>query len=257
MHHQRTTGLTATQFAILITALNTHLTWIKPAEKPRRLTLTQALKITPISYRHNLTQEALAHLFEVSQPTISRTISTIERALEKVLTPLTRPLKESLKVPGSLVVDGTLVPIWNWRSQGKINFSGKHKRAGFNHQVICTLDGKLLAITDPLPGARHDAHAFKAHGLDQLLDVSTLADKGYVGLNLATPTKRRPGQRLSREQKKNNRVLNRLRSVVERVKSSGQDLADSSYRVQAPAGLVWAGVFFWCGVGFLAAGHPL
>ncbi|MFW0181854.1 transposase family protein [Rothia sp. P5766] len=115
------------------------------------------------------------------------------------------------------MVDGTLIPTWNWFSQGKINFSGKHKRAGFNHQVICPLDGKLLAITDPLPGARHDAYAFKAHGLDQLLDVSTLADKGYVGLNLATPTKRRPGQRLSREQKENNRVLNRLRSVVERV----------------------------------------
>lgn len=74
-----------------------------------------------------------------------------------------------------------------------------------------------MAITNPLPGARHDAHAFKAHGLDQLLDASTLADKGYVGLGLATPTRRKPGQKLSREQKRNNRVLNRLRSVVERV----------------------------------------
>lgn len=250
MHHQPTTGLTATQFAILITALNTHLTWIKPAEKPRRLTLTQALKITLISYRHNLTQEALAHLFDVSQPTISRTISTIERALEKVLTPLTRPLKESLKAPHPHLE--LACPL------GKINFSGKHKRAGFNHQVICTLDGKLLAITDPLPGARHDAHTFKAHGLDQLLDVSTLADKGYVGLNLATPTKRRPGQRLSREQKTNNRVLNRLRSVVERGGGggSGEKLAGSAYWVQAAVELVWAGVFggaggccFWWLVG--------
>lgn len=73
-----------------------------------------------------------------------------------------------------------------------------------------------MAITDPLPGARHDAFAFKAYGLDQLLDSSTLADKGYVGLGLATPMRRKPGQRLSREQKKNNRVINRLRSVVER-----------------------------------------
>ncbi|MDO4252913.1 MAG: transposase family protein [Rothia sp. (in: high G+C Gram-positive bacteria)] len=217
MPHQRTTGLSATQFTMLITALNNHLTWTKPDQKPRRLTLARALKITLISYRHNLTQEALAHLFEVSQPTISRTISTIEKALEKVLTPLTRPLKESLKAPGSLVVDGTLVPIWNWRSLGKTNFSGKHKRAGFNHQVICTLNGRLLAITDPLPGARHDAYAFRAHGLDEFLDSSTLADKGYVGLGLATPTRRKPSQRLSAQVKKNNRMINRLRSVVERV----------------------------------------
>ncbi|MFJ3031269.1 transposase family protein [Rothia terrae] len=78
--------------------------------------MAQGLKITLISYRHNLTPEALAHLFEVSQPTISRTIKTTEKALEKVLTPLTRPLKENLKAPSSLVVDGTLVPLWNWRS---------------------------------------------------------------------------------------------------------------------------------------------
>ncbi|MBF0844858.1 transposase, partial [Streptococcus danieliae] len=123
----------------------------------------------------------------------------------------------SLDVPGSLVVDGTLVPTWNWRSLGKTNFSGKHKRTGFNHQVICTLDGRLLVITDPLPGARHDAHAFRAHGLDQLLDSSTLADKGYIGLGLATPTRRKPGVKVPQGVKDNNRIINRLRAVVERV----------------------------------------
>ena len=38
-----------------------------------------------------------------------------------------------------------------------------------------------------------------------------------MGLGLAIPARRKPGQRLSREQRRNNRVLNRLRSVVERV----------------------------------------
>ena len=105
-------------------------------------------------------------------------------------------MKELLKVPGYLVADGTLIPTWKWLSLGKTNFSGKHKRAGFNHQVICTLEGRLLAITDRLPGARDDAQALRAHGLDKLLDSSTLADKGYVGLGLASPAKRKPGQRL-------------------------------------------------------------
>lgn len=115
------------------------------------------------------------------------------------------------------MVDGTLIPPWNWRSHGKLNFSGKHKRAGFNHQVICTLDGRLLAITDPLPRARDDVYAFRAHGLEKLLDSSTVTDKSYVGLGLATPIKCKPGQRLNREQRWNHRVLNCLRSVVERV----------------------------------------
>ena len=113
MLHQRTTGLTAAQFATLLTALTRHLTWVKPAEKPRRLTLAQALKVTLLSYRQNITQEALAHLYEVSQPTISRAIKTIEQALTKVLTPLVPTLKNCLESPGSLVIDGTLIPTWN------------------------------------------------------------------------------------------------------------------------------------------------
>lgn len=54
--------------------------------------------------------------------------------------------------------------------------------------------------------------------------------KGYIGLGLATPAKCKPGRRLNRGQKKN-RVLNRLRSVVERVIVQVEDLADSSFGV--------------------------
>ena len=39
-----------------------------------KLSLTQALKITLIYLRHNLTEELLANIFEVSQPTTSRAI---------------------------------------------------------------------------------------------------------------------------------------------------------------------------------------
>ena len=155
------------------------------------------------------------------------------------------------------MVDGTLVPIWNWRSLEKTNFSGKHKRAGFNHQVICTLDGRLLAITDPLPGSRHDAHAFRAHGLDQLLDSSTLVDKGYVGLGLTTPTKRRPGLGLLREQKTNNRVLNRLRSVVERVIAQVKTWRILHTGFRRPLGSYGRVFSSGAGVGVFGCGAPL
>ena len=217
MQNHRTTGLNSNQFATLITALNKNLLWNKPATRPRALTLNQALKITLIYLRHNLTEEVLAEAFGVSQPTISRTIQHIEGSLLK-LKELKAPALESLQnIPGSLVVDGTLIPVWNWSSQGRTLFSGKHQRAGFNHQVICTLNGKLLAITDPVPGARHDVHAFRFHRLERFLDESTLADKGYIGLGLLTPTKRKPGVRMRAEVRENNRQINRLRSVVERV----------------------------------------
>lgn len=79
------------------------------------------------------------------------------------------------------------MPTWKWRPLAKTNFSGKHKPAGFNNQIICTLKGKLLAITDPVPGARHDAYAFRHHDLDQMLDSSTLADKAYFRAGVGYP----------------------------------------------------------------------
>lgn len=115
------------------------------------------------------------------------------------------------------MINGILILIWNWRSHGRTNFSGKHQRAGFNHQVICTLEGKLFAITDPFPSARRDAFAFKGHGLKKYLDESTQTDKGYVGLGLLTPIKRRFEVKKPNSIKSNNRAINRLRAVVGRV----------------------------------------
>ncbi|HIY95429.1 MAG TPA: transposase family protein, partial [Candidatus Rothia avicola] len=58
---------------------------------------------------------------------------------------------------------------------------------------------------------------FKEHGLEKYLGETTLADKGYVGLGLLTPTKRKPGLKMPKVVKDNNRVINKLRVVVERV----------------------------------------
>lgn len=257
MPHKPIIGLSHQQFTTLLTALNNHLTWFKPDQKPRKLTLAQALKITLLYHRHNLTEELLAGFYDVSQPTISRTINLIEQALVKILRPLIQPLGKALDAPGSLVVDGTLVPAWNWRSLGKINFSGKHKRAGFNHQVICTVDGKLLAITDQLPGARHDAYCFKEHGLEKYLDETTLADKGYVGLGLLTPAKRKSGVKTPRDVKDNNRVINKLRAVVERVIAQIKTWRVLHSVFRRPL-VSYERVFSVVrGLVFLAAGHPL
>lgn len=168
----------------------------RPDRRPPTLTLTQALKITLFYYRHDLTEELLAEIFNTSQPTISRTINTVEKALKKALKPLEQSLENSLKIPGSLVIDGTLIPTWNWRSLGKTNFSGKHKRAGFNHQVICTLGGNCWPSLTRCP---------------------VLGMEGYIGLGLSTPRRRYSTCRTPSDVKVVNRFINSRRAVVERV----------------------------------------
>lgn len=112
-------------------------------------------------------------------------------------------------------------------------------------------------VDGTLPGARDDVYAFRAHGLDRFLDPSTLADKGYVGLGLATPTKCKPGQRLNREQRRNNRVLDRLRSVVERVIVQIKTWRILHTGFRGPLGLYGRVFSVVGGLVFLAAGHPL
>lgn len=62
-----------------------------------------------------------------------------------------------------------------------------------------------------------DAYAVKEHGLDKYLDETILANRVYVGLGLLTPSKRKPGVNTPEAAKDDNRIINKLRAVVERV----------------------------------------
>lgn len=84
--------------------------------------------------------------------------------------------------------------------------------------MICTLAGKLLAITEPLPEAKHDAYAFKHHGLDQLLDSSTLTDKGlHWMMGIGYPSRRYKTRSTTSDVKAVNGFINSRRAVVEQV----------------------------------------
>jgi transposase len=95
--------------------LTTSLTWNRPRTKPHKLTLTKAQKATLLLYlRHNQTEETLAENFKVSQPTISRIITTVETAPLHVLTPAVPSIPQALlNVYGTVIVDGTIVPTYN------------------------------------------------------------------------------------------------------------------------------------------------
>lgn len=78
-----------------------------------------------------------------------------------------------------------------------------------------------------------------------------------MGLGLATPTKRKPGQRLNWEQKKNNRVLNRLRSVVEQVIAQVKTCRILHTGFMRPLGLCGRVFSVVRGLVFLATGGTL
>ncbi|MGH1978755.1 transposase family protein [Rothia sp. L_38] len=75
------------------------------------------------------------------------------------------------------------------------------------------------------------------------MDETTLADKDYIGLGLLTPTERKHGVKTSKAVKDNNRVINRVRAVVERVIAQIKTWRIFHTGFPASFGFLWAGVF--------------
>ena len=88
-----------------------------------------------------------------------------------------------------------------------------------NVQVATTLDGRLIAVgTEPVHGARHDAHAYAASRLaEALATIHAVADLGYVGVEGIdlTPIRKPPGADLHDTQAAFNTQLSRIRAAVE------------------------------------------
>jgi hypothetical protein len=213
---QRTTGLTVEQFADLCVLVRDELEpWDSGCGRPRALSLGQAVRVTVMYYKNNVTEEVLGELHGVSQPTISRVINRIEPVVADILGAYVPDPRE---VPRGLVVlvDGTLAPCWSWADAPEL-YSGKHKTTGHKHQVGAGLTGRLLFLTDPLPGRTHDARAFREAKLDNALDTSnSMADKGYLGTGMLTPFRKPAGGELLTWHKEFNTTINSLRAVVER-----------------------------------------
>lgn len=84
-------------------------------------------------------------------------------------------------------------------------------------QILADSDGDLLAVSQPLPGSRHDRQAFADTGWEELLsDVSVIDDLGNRGTPVITPTRQPRGGELSGHDQRGNQEISTLRSAVER-----------------------------------------
>jgi hypothetical protein len=217
LRYQSTTGLDHDQIQELVTRIAQVLTPPKhPAGRPPLLDLHTSVLLTLVLLRQNLAQTVAADLFGVSQPTVSRIFRRIAPLIGQVTCPHTPPLPEALA--GRVVlVDGALIPTDDHASHRKENFNAKHRQAGVTVQVLATLDGTLLAVTEPVEGRTHDKTAYTLTGLaDLLADNEVIADLGYQGTPTIRPRRKRPGHKKhTPEDKTWNTSVSRIRWAVE------------------------------------------
>jgi hypothetical protein len=82
------------------------------------------------------------------------------------------------------ILDGTVVRTNRVRAHNKLYYSGKHKHHGVNLQGLTDPYGRLVWISDGLPGSTHDITAARHHNVFHTVALSDLflfVDKGYVG----------------------------------------------------------------------------
>jgi hypothetical protein len=210
-----TTGLHASE--ILDTCERIHRAAAESKRNwPPILGLYGSVIVTLAYLRRNRVQEELAETYGVSQATISRAIASITPLLDEALRPFV-PTADELDPDTQYIVDGTLLPCWSWAGHREL-YSGKHKTTGLNVRVVCTLDGRLAWVSDPVDGAHHDVYCLDESGaLDTLEPGNWTGDKGYVGRGMITPIKKSIHRDMLDWEKKFNTGINSARAVVERV----------------------------------------
>jgi len=208
------TGLTVAQVEKL-----TKVAWeeINIVGLPPMIGIREGLMITLIYLRSNRTQADIALTRGMSQPTVSHTISAMTPALATALEDWVPVLDEVPTRDTAYLIDGSLLPCWSWADQPDL-YSGKHHTTGVNVQLLATLAGNLLWVSDPLPGSTHDVTALDEHGVLDVLDPDqTIGDKGYAGRGMTTPIKKPKGRDLTDDRKSFNKTVNQTRATIERV----------------------------------------
>lgn len=228
------TGLDAEQLTELVARIHQRLGGQDTSRgRPFALGLFRSVVMVLALLRQNIVQQLAAEMFGVSQATVSRRWDALREVIETVLA-------EFVLTPGkiagmsTILVDGTLVPTWDWRHRRDL-YSGKHHDTGFNLQIAAALKGDLVAVGEPVPGSRHDAYAWPASGLaERLAGRDLLADLGYVGTGMLTGTKTPPGGALTDNHKQVNTDLCGLRAAVERAISHLKNWKILSSRYRGP-----------------------
>ena len=215
------TGLSEEQFDTLVGMVAQALVkpWRSPVGRPRELDLREAVFVTLVYARHNVTEELLAAFMGVDQSQISRMIIALTPVIETVTAPYLPTEQDAVEALTGQValVDGSLAPCWSWSGRRDL-WAGKHATTGHNFLVIADLRGRIRYVSDPHPGRDHDMTLVKTEPVARILAVAgdVIADKGFQGSGYLTPVKKPKGGHLTWLQNDYNNQISGLRAAIER-----------------------------------------
>lgn len=180
--------------------------------------LADHLLVMLILYHCHVTQDFLGCLYGVDKASMCRALKRIEPLAQRLLG-VKRTIQMNAQEAQALLLDCTEQQIERPSRGQKRWYSGKKKRHTIKTEMVMAENGKIVAISRPAPGSRHDL-AIRRGGAALPSKAHVYADSGYQGLqtdhpNLEIPYKRSKTKPLSAEERAYNHALSRFRVRVE------------------------------------------
>jgi DDE superfamily endonuclease len=234
------TGLSAGQRILLVSRCAESCGQVaKEGGRPPVLGLYRSVMMVVCLMRKNITQTMAGAIFGTSQSTVSRRWDLLRPVIKRAVASFI-PHPIEVLGGGTALVDGTITPTWDWKHVPDL-FSAKAGYAGMNVQIASSVDGRIAAV-GPLAvhGARHDAHAFEASGLKEIMTgIPAVGDLGYVGVEGIdiVPIKRAPKCDLRACDKQFNTGLAEIRALNEQAVAhfkSWRMMSEEGGRYRAP-----------------------
>ena len=222
---KRLTGVQKRTFKQMVELVKNEEKKKKKVGCPCKLRVEDQVLMTLQYLREYRTQYHIGTDWGVSESTVCRTTQKIENSLIRSGV-FSLPGKKELRQKGTeekvVAMDVTESPIEKPKENQKNYYSGKQKEHTLKTQLIIDLKSKKIICLASGKGRVHDFKLFQNSGVRVGDLIKMIADKGYQGIAKIhklseTPIKRKKGKKLSKEEKQYNRLLNRLRVVVEHV----------------------------------------
>jgi hypothetical protein len=198
--------------------------WDKGNGRPRELSLREALIVASGYARNNITEEVWAEIFDVNQSTISRHITLLTPLIDEATAEFRPSADEAAEATRGAIalVDGTLWPCWSWAGEREL-WAGKYKATGHGSLIITNLTGRIIFVSEPVPGNQHDMKKLRGSGSEMILKAAggVIGDKGFIGTDyIITPVRKPEGRELYMSEHDYNNQISSLRAPVERAVAS-------------------------------------
>jgi IS5 family transposase len=222
---KRLTGVQKRTFKQMVELVKNEEKKKKKVGCPCKLRVEDQVLMTLQYLREYRTQYHIGTDWGVSESTVCRTTQKIENILIRsgvFSLPGKKELRQKETEEKVVAMDVTESPIEKPKENQKNYYSGKQKEHTLKTQIIVDLKSKKIICLASGKGRVHDFKLFQNSGVRVGDLIKMIADKGYQGIAKIhklseTPIKRKKGKKLSKEEKQYNRLLNRLRVVVEHV----------------------------------------